>query len=122
MDLPHTSATLAPTRQQRLTDMTHKVHEAGQVQTQQIDPLILNKRGQASISLPAGDHDAERLATVEQLQEECKKLRAALAQAEAERNLYLKALYANTRGTLHFEDVDIPDLEAASGGPLEILH
>lgn len=67
--------------------------------------------------------EVERLATlVSELQEENAKLRQALAKAEAERQLYLKAVYENARATLHFEDVDISDVERMSAGPLEIIE
>jgi len=63
-----------------------------------------------------GEPEAERL--VKGLQEECERLRQALAKAEAERDLYLKAVYEHARSTLHFEDVDIASLTKDSAGPV----
>ena len=45
-----------------------------------------------------------------------------LEEVEAERDLYRKAVYEYTRGTFHFEDVDIPELERTTGGPVQTLE
>jgi len=67
--------------------------------------------------------EAQRLAAlVNDLQVEIATLRQSLAKVEAERDLYLKAVYSNARGTLHFEDVDIAELEKSSAGPLQTLE
>jgi hypothetical protein len=82
-----------------------------------------NESDQAQSHEFDGQSKVERLENaVRRLQDECAKLRESLAKAEAERNLYLKALYANARATLEFKDVDIPDLEKISAGPVEMLE
>jgi hypothetical protein len=74
-------------------------------------------------SLSDRQNEAGQLATlVGQLEDECEKLRQSLAEVKAERDLYLKAAYANARSSLQFEDQDIPELQAASDGPVEILE
>jgi hypothetical protein len=66
--------------------------------------------------------EADRLAIrVQELENECARLRRALAQTEKERNSYLKAIYENARAAREFEDVDIPTLEAMSAGPVEMI-
>jgi hypothetical protein len=91
--------------------MAQPVHNSSQTQSQ------------GNNSLPERDRDVAELATVlRNLQEECQALRQSLARVEAERNLYLKALYAQARETLPFKDVDIPELEKMSAGPVEILE
>jgi hypothetical protein len=72
---------------------------------------------------PDVEVELARLATlVRQQRDECERLRQALAKAEAQRDLYLKAVYEHLRGTFHFEDVDIPGLEAISAGPVETIE
>jgi hypothetical protein len=79
--------------------------------------------GEAESKGSDGNAETARLATVvQELQAECAKLRQALAKTEAERNLYLKAIYANARATREFEDVDIASLEAMSAGPVEMIE
>ncbi len=83
------------------------VHETGQTQTHQAN----------------GSPGTERLgALVRELQEECNRLRQALAQMEKERNAYLKAIYEDARAAREFEDVDIPSLDAMSAGPVEMIE
>jgi hypothetical protein len=62
------------------------------------------------------------IARLERLQEECDRLRQALAKSEEERKLYRKALYEQGRAAREFEDVDIASLEAMSAGPVGILE
>ena len=72
--------------------------------------------GKAPSQVSNANPETDRLANlVKGLEEECAKLRQALAQLEAERNLYLKAVYANSHATLHFEDVDLPGLKTVDG-------
>lgn len=93
-------------RQHGVTNMAN-ASELGQPQTQGVN----------------GNTEVERLATlVQQLQDECAKLRQALAKTEAERHLYRQAFYANARATREFQDVDIPSLEAISAGPVEMME
>src|SRR4051794_14520410 len=87
------------------------------------DRSKFNGPGEATSSSPNWQIEAERLAgLVKNLQQECAMLRQSLAKVEAERDLYLQAVYANARATLHFEEIDIPELEAASAGPVEPLE
>jgi predicted nucleic acid-binding Zn-ribbon protein len=82
-------------------------HEIGQTQSQ-------GANGSAEIA---------RLSTrVQELQDECEKLRQALAKLQAERDRYLKALYAGARATREFEDVDIASLQAMTSGPVEMIE
>ena len=72
---------------------------------------------------PAQNAETERLRMlVQSLQDECARLRQDLAKTEAERDQYLKGLYENARKIREFEDVDIPSLEAMSGGPVEMIE
>ena len=59
---------------------------------------------------------------LQELQNECNRLREALAKAEAERDWYRKAIYENARAAREFEDVDIPSLEKMSAGPVEMIE
>jgi predicted RNase H-like nuclease (RuvC/YqgF family) len=69
-----------------------------------------------------GNAEVERLTTlVQQLQDECVQLRQALAEAEAERQLFRQAYYDKLRAEREFEDVDIASLTAMSAGPVGIL-
>lgn len=69
-----------------------------------------------------GNAEVERLTTlVQQLQDECVRLRQALEDAEAERQLYRQAYYDRLRAEREFEDVDIASLKAMSAGPVEKL-
>jgi hypothetical protein len=70
----------------------------------------------------AGQPQPRESDLVKGLQEEIAKLRRALAEVEAERDLYRKAVYENARANLHFENVDIPELEGMSGGPVQTLE
>jgi len=70
----------------------------------------------------AGQPQPRESDLIKGLQEEIAKLRQSLAQVEAERDLYRKAVYESTRGTFHFENVDIPELERTSGGPVQTLE
>ena len=82
-----------------------------------------SKSNSGGATLPETQPVPAELATaVQKLQEECQTLRQELARAEAERNLYLKALYAGARETCPVEDVDIPELERNSAGPVETLE
>jgi transcription elongation GreA/GreB family factor len=75
-----------------------------------------------STPLPEANGEAQRLAAlVKELQQEVANLRQSLAKAEADRDLYLKAVYANARETLHFENVNIAELEKSSAGPVQAL-
>jgi hypothetical protein len=66
--------------------------------------------------------ETERLAAlVQELQEECDKLRQALAQAQSERDGYRKAIYEHARAAREFVDVDIDSLKAVSAGPVETI-
>lgn len=67
---------------------------------------------------PARNPNPKTASRARALEEECEKLRQSLAQVAAERDLYLKALYAYGRSTLHFENVDIPELERMTSGPV----
>jgi hypothetical protein len=70
-----------------------------------------------------GSAESERLATlVRELQDECERLRQALAKVETERDWYRKAISENARAAREFEDVDIPTLEAISAGPVEMIE
>ena len=83
----------------------------------------IQKTGEAPLQGSNGDPDMERLAAqVKQLQTECEKLRQSLARTEAERDHYLKAIYAYERAKLEFEDIDIAELEKASAGPVELIE
>ncbi len=85
-------------------------------------PALSGTPGQVNNSLPQAEHEVERLETLtKELQEECDKLRQSLAEVKAERDLYRKAVYENARAGLHFEDVTIPELQAATGGPVQLL-
>jgi seryl-tRNA synthetase len=111
---------LAPALARRA--LTHMVAELFHEAMAQAAALS-SKTSQASVSLPEKDREAAELATaVRELQQECQALRQSLARAEEERNLYLKALYAKARETIPFEDVDIPELEKTSAGPVETLE
>jgi hypothetical protein len=91
--------------------MVQPIHNSSQAQSQ------------GNNSLPERDRDVVELAAVvRSLQEECQSLRQSLAQVEEERNLYLKALYAQARETLPCKVVDIPELEKSSAGPVEIME
>jgi hypothetical protein len=70
----------------------------------------------------AGQPQPRESDLVKGLQEEIAKLRRSLAEVEAERDLYRKAVYEYSRGALHFESVDIPELERISGGPVQTLE
>jgi hypothetical protein len=59
---------------------------------------------------------------LEQAEAECEKLRNALARCEAERDHYLKAVYASERAKLHVVDVDFAELEKAAAGPVETIE
>jgi hypothetical protein len=70
------------------------------------------------------EHEAERLiALVKELRAECERLRTSLADAEAHRDLYLKALYEKMRKDLisEFENVTLEELQATSAGPVELI-
>ena len=68
------------------------------------------------------EHEVERLATlVHRMRSECESLRRSLAKAEAERDLYLKAIYEHERDNREFENVTIAELEEISAGPVEMI-
>jgi hypothetical protein len=70
-----------------------------------------------------GGTEYERLATlVRELQDECNRLRQALAKMETERDLYRKAMFENARTAREFQDVDIATLEAMSAGPVDRIE
>jgi hypothetical protein len=70
-----------------------------------------------------GNAEIARLSLLaEQAQAECERLRNALARCEAERDHYLKAVYAAERAKLHSFDVDIGELEKAAVGPVETIE
>ena len=76
--------------------------------------------GNGPLQLPDAHLDPSELAALaRRLQDECDRLKQALAKTEAERDLYRKAAIEQARATLHFEDVTIPDLEKISAGPVE---
>ena len=69
--------------------------------------------------------EVERLGSlVRKLRAECESLRMALAKAETDRDLYLKALYERMRKELvsEFENVTLEDLQATSAGPVENIN
>jgi hypothetical protein len=69
-----------------------------------------------------GDTEVQRLQrTVCELQEECGKLREALAKAESEREAYRQLFLQEARERREFEDLDISTLERMSAGPVESL-
>lgn len=69
-----------------------------------------------------GNHDVARLAAlVRSLQGECAELRASLAKAESERDLYLKAVYEHARKSFAFGDLDLDELRRTSAGPVTLL-
>jgi predicted nucleic acid-binding Zn-ribbon protein len=95
-----------PKSERRSNEMA-TIHETGQTQTHQAN----------------GSAEIDRLtALVRELQDECTRLRQALAQSETERNRYLKSIYENARTAREFEDVDIPTLKAMSAGPVEMIE
>lgn len=66
-----------------------------------------------------GARSAEHASQIKLLQDECDRLRDALARTESERDLYRKALYEQMRGSFQFQDVTIAELEKMSAGPVE---
>lgn len=69
-----------------------------------------------------GNAEVERLsALVQQLQAECARLRQALEESEAERELFRQGYYEKLRAEREFVDVDIASLTAMSAGPVEKL-
>jgi hypothetical protein len=83
----------------------------------------MSQHAQTMAQPPEKEHETERLAAlVRGLEEECEKLRRSLASVKADRDRYQKIVYANARGSLHFEGVDIPELEQTSGGPVQTLE
>lgn len=77
---------------------------------------------QASATPAIGAANAEILKTqVLELQEECRKLRSALAKTESEREAYRQLFLQEARERREFEDLDIPTLERMSAGPVEKL-
>jgi hypothetical protein len=82
------------------------------------------KSAETSPTLAAnGEPDRDQLvAAVRKLENECAELKRSLAQVEAERDRYLKAIYEKARESFHFEDVDIADLERSSAGPVQSLE
>jgi hypothetical protein len=72
-----------------------------------------------------GNSEIERLSSlVQRLQSECDELKKALARSEAERILYLKAVYAYERGKIRLTDADVDfvELQKASAGPVEMME
>jgi len=60
--------------------------------------------------------------SLESLRAEIVGMRQALAHAEAERDRYLQAIYADERARLQVEDVDFAELERTSAGPVELME
>jgi molecular chaperone GrpE (heat shock protein) len=70
-----------------------------------------------------GNTEGERLtARVQELETECTKLQQALAQAQAECNLYRQTMYAYARAAREFENADMATLHATSAGPVEMIE
>jgi hypothetical protein len=70
-----------------------------------------------------GAADIEGLhSQIRELQEECSKLKQALASSEDERIRYRQAFLDQARAAREFEDVDIVSLEKMSAGPVELLE
>ena len=68
-----------------------------------------------------GSSDTERLESlVRELQEECSRLRQALAAAEKARDCY-RQLFVDSLPP-EWKDLDIPTLEARSAGPVEMIE
>jgi predicted RNase H-like nuclease (RuvC/YqgF family) len=88
-----------------------------------IDMGTIHETGQSQTHQANGSAEIERLTALNrELQDECTRLCQALAQMEAERNRYLKAIHENARMAREFEDVDIPSLKAMSAGPVEMIE
>ena len=71
-----------------------------------------------------GNPEIERLsALVQKLQAECEELKKALARSEADRILYLNAVYAHERAKIQLTeaDVDFDELQRTSAGPVELI-
>lgn len=69
-----------------------------------------------------GKHEVQRLAVrVEQLETECELLRQVLARTEAERDHYLKALYAAERRKINLDELRKFTENPISAGPVEML-
>jgi hypothetical protein len=70
-----------------------------------------------------GAADIEELhSQIRELQEECSKLKLALARSEDERIRYRQAFLDQARTAREFADLDIASLEKMSAGPVEMLE
>lgn len=72
-----------------------------------------------------GNTEIERLnSLVQKLQAECGELKKALARSEADRNIYLKAVYAYERAKhpITEADADFDELKRTSAGPVELIE
>ena len=58
---------------------------------------------------------------VRALEDECNRLKQALAVSEAERKRYRQAFLDQARAAREFVDVDVDSLDAKSAGPVELL-
>ncbi len=68
-----------------------------------------------------GTADIERLqGQIRDLQDECSRLKQALAKSEAERIVYHQAFIDQARATRKFEELDIASLQSISAGPLVV--
>jgi hypothetical protein len=86
-----------------------------------------DENGRAKTQQPSSDvENAQLSVAIEELRTECDGLRKALARAEEERDLYLKAVYEYEReralASREFEDIDIDALKAMSAGPVETIE
>lgn len=78
--------------------------------------------GQSHLQETNGVAEIERLQTrICDLEDECLRLKHALAAAETERAFYKQAFLDQARTAREFEDLDVAMLERMSAGPVEML-
>ena len=90
---------------------------------------VMNTNGQNSSPTTQnhqanGNPEIDRLSTlVQKLQTECDELKKALARSQADRIVYLNAVYAHERAKFQLTeaDVDFDELKKTSAGPVELI-
>lgn len=86
------------------------------------DFMATNPQPPASVQdLNNGSEQLQLASLVRELRVECERLRHELALAEAERDLYYKAIHSDPRGMQLLANLDIADFEKCSAGLVEPL-